>query len=343
MGKSRSKGASKGKRYTRRRVKGGNNTPKLNSNDGVVGLLIPKSVKKSGTYGFGQNRLINPNPKTIWSKETGFGFTPPVVDINVDEYNDATLFDDNVSLFNSASANKNSGKKLSSLPKTSLPKTSLPKTSLPKTSLPKTSLPKTSLPTDIDLKYSKIMKSFIALGNKMLEDTKGELTRTENAARASDNKKLHEELNAIKVIVDQWDIQNTQFIERALNFLQIDSGKPLKIESDYLDALAFIVKNSFDYFSKVKIAVNPFMKKYKDKFKNDPKNPWWKFNFTKKNKNKGKTTGTQAIHKIQQIATGANITQAGEILKEMAKLNEPITNDDAIKKVWARLKQEQEV
>lgn len=281
---------------TRRRIKGGNNSP--------------RSVKKSGTYGFGQNRSINPKPSTLWSKETGFGFTPPVGDINVDEYNDATLFDDNVSLFNSASANKNSGSK--------------------KSGSKKLSLPKTSLPTDIDLKYSKIMKSFIALGNKMLEQTKGEFARIENATRASDDKKLHDELNAIKVIVDQWDIQNTEFNERALNFQQIDNGKPLKIESDYLDALAFIVKNSFDYFSKVKIALNPFMKKYKDKFKNGPKKPWWKFNFTKKNKGK---TGADAIRKIQQTVK-VNFNQASKIATAIIDAKKPLTNKNIIA-VWA--------
>ena len=92
---------------TRRRIKGGNSS-----------TSVMKSVKKSGTYGFGQNRSINPKPKTIWSKEQGFGFTPPVGDINVDNYNDATLFedDDNATLFDSAS--KKSSKKIS-LPKTS--------------------------------------------------------------------------------------------------------------------------------------------------------------------------------------------------------------------------------
>lgn len=299
---------------TRRRIKGGNSS-----------TSVMKSVKKSGTYGFGQNRSINPKPKTIWSREK-FGFTPPVGDINVDDYNDATLFEDNVSLFNSASkksGSKNSGRKISSLPKTSLPKTSLPKT---------------SLPTDIDLKYSKIMKSFIALGNKMLEQTKGEFARIENATKASDDKKLHDELNAIKVIVDQWDIQNTEFNERALNFQQIDNGKPLKIESDYLDALAFIVKNSFDYFSKVKIALNPFMKKYKDKFKNGPKKPWWKFNFTKKNKGK---TGADAIRKIQQTAK-VNFNQASKIATAIIDAKKPLTNKN-IRAVWAAtLKQEVE-
>jgi hypothetical protein len=284
---------------TRRRIKGGNNSP--------------RSVKKSGTYGFGQNRSINPKPKTIWSREKYFGFTPPVGDINVDNYNDATLFedDDNATLFDSAS--KKSSKKIS---------------------LPKTSLPKTSFPTDIDLKYSKIMKSFIALGNNMLEQTKGELARIEKATRASDDKELHDELNAIKVIVDQWDIQNTEFNEKALNFQQIDNGKPLKIESDYLDALAFIVKNSFDYFSKVKIALNPFMKKYKDKFQNGPKKPWWMFNFTRKNKGK---TGTQAIHKIQQTAK-VNFNQAAKIATAIREANKPLTNKN-IKSVLATLKE----
>ena len=288
---------------TRRRIKGGNS---------------PISVKKSGTYGFGQKKSINPKPSTLWSKEQGFGFTPPVGDINVDEYNDATLFDDNVSLFNSASANKNSVSK--------------------KSGSKKLSLPKTSLPTDIDLKYSKIMTAFIELGNKMLQDTKEELARIEASTKAYDNKKLHEKLNAIKVIVDQWDSQNTKFNERALNFQQIDNGKPLKSENDYLDALTFIVKNSFDQFSKVKITLNPFMKKYKDKFKNGPKNPWWKFNITRK---KGNKTGTHAIRKIQQTAK-VNFNQASKIATAIRDANKPLTNKNIRAVLAATLKQEVE-
>ena len=90
MVKSKGKGMSKGKRYTRRRVKGGN---------------TPLSKQLSIDYGF-------PNTDTKGSPERGYGFPHKkftrVNDIDIDD----TLYD-------SASPNKNSGSK-KSLPKTSV-------------------------------------------------------------------------------------------------------------------------------------------------------------------------------------------------------------------------------
>jgi hypothetical protein len=94
MGKGRSKGASKGKRYTRRRVKGGDNTP-------VV------SVKSIGDYGF-------PEKSTMGSPERGYGFGRQNFTLRNDdiEIDDTTLYD-------SARPSKKSSKKLS-LQKTSV-------------------------------------------------------------------------------------------------------------------------------------------------------------------------------------------------------------------------------
>lgn len=93
MGKGRSKGASKGKRYTRRRVKGGDNTP-------VV------SVKSIGDYGFSER-------STLGSPERGYGFERK----NFTLQNDIDI--DDTTLYDSARPSKKSSKKLS-LQKTSV-------------------------------------------------------------------------------------------------------------------------------------------------------------------------------------------------------------------------------
>ena len=296
MVKSRSKGASKGKRYTRRHVKGGNNTPTLNSNDSVVGSLIPKSVKKSGTYGFGQNRSINQKPKTIWSKETGFGFTPPPVgDINVDNYNDATLFedDDNATLFDSAS--KKSSKKIS--------------------------LPKTTSVWDGRVDYLKQREQYIETQNKTIKDLNNKITNLN--ANNPEEEKLLQELSIN--FTQMTDMVNN----RKDNVPQNEKKATENLSNMFRDQINFL------YFYKNAEQIIGQINKLRGITIKPPAKPW--FNFTRKKVNK---TGTQLLHKILRAATGANITQAGEIAQLLKKSGEQITND-AIKKVWADMLKKQ--
>lgn len=93
MGKSRSKGASKGKRYTRRRVKGGSKTPRDSNRSEQFGFpsssIIPKIEGSRPKTLFSNPNALRSKPKTLGSaQEYGFNqyinLSPREDDIDID-------------------------------------------------------------------------------------------------------------------------------------------------------------------------------------------------------------------------------------------------------------------
>ena len=311
MVKSRSKGASKGKRYTskgkrytRRRIKVGgtpnrsmrtgsmrtgsmridsmaNKTPPtVGSIKSQVTGLIESNIgtnKSVGSYGFGSN--TNSNSNRIVDIEGSND------DIDVDKYK-ATLFDTDRKI-----SSKNISSKNLSLPKV-----------------------ETSV-WDGRVDYLKQREQFIETQNKTIKDLNNKITNLK--ANNPEEEKLLQELSIN--FTQMTDMVNN----RKDNVPQNEKKATENLSNMFRDQINFL------YFYKNADQIIGQINKLRGITIKPPAKPW--FNFTRKKVNK---TGTQLLHKILRAATGANITQAGEIAELLKKSGEQITND-AIKKVWA--------